>query len=166
MNLQTLNLKNLNGAPASAVVLGVTENSSKSTTVKKLGSLPKGFFITPSIQKENGIERLQSDLEQKRFTIESLRKQITEKLGLSVKIASDRRGIIAGGFVKFVVGSGTEINISTLPVERELDGNFFTDYFVWEITIEGSAMISPRAGRGRADLEKCVRFIRCEINGY
>lgn len=166
MNVQAVKSNNFNGAGVLPVVPGLAGNSAKATSVKVLGNLPKGIFAVQIIKKESGVERLRRVIAQKRFTVESFRKQITEKLGLSVKIASDRRGTIAGGFVKFVVGSGTEISISTLPVERELDGVIFTDYFVWEITVDGSASVSPRAGRGRADLEKCVRFIRREINGY
>lgn len=164
MNFQTVNLNNFNGA-ANAAVLGLAGKQAKATSVKIL-TLPKGVFAAQFIKKESGVDRLRRALEQKRFTVEALRQQITGKLGLSVKIASDHRGAIAGGFVKMIVGGGTEINISTLPVEREIDGVIFTDYFVWEITVDGSASVSPRAGRGRADLEKCVRFIRREINGY
>lgn len=165
MNFQTINSNNFQGA-TTAVVLGMTGNGAKSTSVKVLGKLPKGVFATKVVQKESGIERFERALEQKRFTVEALRKQITEKIGLSVRIASDHRGAIAGGFVKLIVGTGTEVRISTLPVERDLDGVIYTEYYVWEITVEGSSSVSPRAGRGRADLENCVRFVRREINGY
>lgn len=167
MNLQPSNTNNFQGA-AAAVVLGLAGKNAKATSVKILGKLPKGVFAAQMLKKENGGERLQRATEQKRFTVEAFRTRITEKLGLGVKIASDKRGTSAGGFVKFIVGSGTgtEILISTLPVERELDGVIYTEYYIWEITVEGSASISPRAGRGRVDLDICVRFVRKEINGY
>ena len=152
---------------AVSVVSPDAENKSKPTSaVKVLGKLPKAYYGGAVAKRETGKEKIERERRNKRFTVEALETRLREHLGLSVKRIKDLRGACPGGLVSLVIGNETRVDSYNLPVEQKFNEVIYTEHYVWEIIVEKAALLRPRAGSGTTDLDKTVRFIRREINGY
>lgn len=168
-NLQIFNPKSLTSVPG-AVVMGTSSAKNQAAvSVKCLGRIPKvtfGFPTAAAVRPGTFVDRQRRKTEANRFAVEALLNRVEKDLGFKVKIVSDDRGAAAGGFVKLIVGYGMEVVISTLPVQTTIGEQTSTSYYVWEVSINGAGSVRPRAGRGLCDMDKCVRFIRREYNGF
>ena len=124
--------------------------------------------------------RLNSEIERKRFTAEDLIGQIRCRLGFGVQILKDGRGDFCGGRVRLLVAGSVELVVSTLSVMRKdfpesgssgketenAENCGSTEYVVWKIEIDQAEDLKPLAGRGKVDLDLCVRKVRRAVKGY
>lgn len=158
------NSNNFNGA-AMPVVMGIKSSNSSGVSITCLGKLPVVF--APAIRRESKTEVWRHQSERRRFTVEQLCAELERQLDSKIKILSDKRGIFAGNRVR-ICAAGFEMSISCLPVEFEAETGSVvsTDYYVWEISVDGGSILRPRAGKGRFDVDRCSRMLRCEIIGY
>lgn len=127
--------------------------------VVTLGKLPSGRAFKAQCEA-----RIAEALRAKRFDVEELRGALSQKLNCAVLIEKDQRGILPGGTVLMRVDKKHELKVTTMPyrVAGKPGNAGETAYAVWEVSIDDSALLKPRAGIGLA-LDACVIAIRRQL---